>query len=75
MQKSKLGPKIKKLNIFLKFTLLVFLDIAQDCSLGKCLTSLRAETSKTKKQKQKYYPNNFKFCAVMTNYNYVKLYF
>ena len=34
----------------LKFASLVFLDIAQDCSLGKCLISSRAETS-TKKIK------------------------
>ena len=31
---------------FLKFALLVFLDIAQDCSLGQWLASTRAETSK-----------------------------
>ena len=31
---------------FLKVALLVFIDIAQDCSLGQCLTSSRAETSK-----------------------------
>ena len=30
---------------FLKFASLVFLDIAQDGSLGQCLTSSRAETS------------------------------
>ena len=30
----------------LKFAWLVFLDIAQDCSLWQCLTSSRAETSK-----------------------------
>ena len=30
---------------FLKLASLVFLDIAQDCSLGQCLTSTRAETS------------------------------
>ena len=33
---------------FLKFALLVFHDIAQDCSLGQCLTPSRAETSKKK---------------------------
>ena len=33
---------------FLKVTSLVFLDIAQDCSLGQSLTSSRAETSKKK---------------------------
>ena len=32
---------------FLKFALLVFLDIAQDCNLKQCLTSTRAKTSKT----------------------------
>ena len=31
---------------FLKFASLVFFDIAQDCRLGQCLTSSRAETSK-----------------------------
>ena len=30
---------------FLKVASLVFLDIAQDCSLGQCLTSRGAETS------------------------------
>ena len=34
---------------FLKFASLVFLDIAQDCSLGQCLKSSRAETLKNKK--------------------------
>ena len=33
---------------FLKVASLVFLDIAQDCSLGQCLTSSRAETLNTK---------------------------
>ena len=32
--------------LYPKFASLVFLDIAQDCSLGQCLTSGRAETSK-----------------------------
>ena len=31
---------------FLKFTSIVFLDIAQDCSLGQCITSSSTETSK-----------------------------
>ena len=31
---------------FLKVASLVFLDIAQDCILGQCLTSSRAETLK-----------------------------
>ena len=31
---------------FLKVASLVFLDIAQNCILGQCLTSSRAETSK-----------------------------
>ena len=30
---------------FLKVASLVFLDIAEDCSLGQCLTFSRAETS------------------------------
>ena len=38
---------------FLKVPLLVFLDIAQNCSLGHCLTARRAETSKKKKKKKK----------------------
>ena len=28
------------------FETLVFLDVAQDCSLGQCLTSSRAKTSR-----------------------------
>ena len=39
---SKLGPKLG----FSQVSSLVFLDIAQDCSLGQFLTSSRAETSK-----------------------------
>ena len=31
---------------FLEVVSLVSLDIAQDCSLGQCLTSIRAKTSK-----------------------------
>ena len=33
-------------RVKIKVASLVFLDIAQDCSLGQCLTSSRAETSK-----------------------------
>ena len=33
---------------FLKFGSLFSLDIAQDCSLGQCLTSSRVKTSKIK---------------------------
>ena len=40
----KFGPKFGFWN-FLKVALLVFLDIAQDCSLRQCLTSSRAEIS------------------------------
>ena len=45
----KLGPKFG----FLPFSQsciirLVFLDIAQDCSLGQCLSSSKAEISKKK---------------------------
>ena len=46
------GGKASKLSLklvfcdFLKVALLVFFDIAQDCSLGQCLTSSRAKTSK-----------------------------
>ena len=35
---------------FLKVPSLVLLHIAQDCSLGQCLTSSRAETSKKEKK-------------------------
>ena len=42
----KLGPKFCH---FLKVASLVFLDIAQSCSLEQCLTSSRTETSKEKK--------------------------
>ena len=42
---AKLGPKLG-FHYFLKFPSLVFLDIAQDWSLGKCLTSNRAEAYK-----------------------------
>ena len=35
---------------FLKVASLVFLDIAQDCSLGQCLTSSRAEPPPQKKK-------------------------
>ena len=41
----KFGPKFGFWN-FLKVALLVFLDIAQDCSLGQCLKSSGAGTSK-----------------------------
>ena len=41
---SKFGPNGSKLG--LKFASLLFLDIAQDSSLGQCLASSRAETSK-----------------------------
>ena len=37
------GTEISFFCHFLKFASLVFLDIAQDCSLGQCLTSSRAE--------------------------------
>ena len=47
----KLGPKFG----FLPFSQsciirLVFLDIAQDCSLGQCLSSSKAEITKKKKK-------------------------
>ena len=44
---AKLGQKFGFLH-FLKVASLVFLDIAQDCCLGQCLISSRAETSKKK---------------------------
>ena len=37
---------------FFKFGSLVFLGIAQDCSLGQCLTSNIAKTLKKKKKKK-----------------------
>ena len=44
---KKLGTQIgSEIMVFA-----IFLDIAQDCSLGQCLTSSRAETSKKKKKK------------------------
>ena len=52
---AKLGPKLGFLH-FLKVASLVFLDIAQDCCLGQCLTSSRAETSKKKNKKKKTFP-------------------
>ena len=46
---KKLGTQIgSEIMVFA-----IFLDIAQDCSLGQCLTSSRAETSKKKKKKKK----------------------
>ena len=45
---AKLGQKFGFLH-FLKVASLVFLDIAQDCCLGQCLISSRAETLKKKK--------------------------
>ena len=41
----KLGPNLGFLS-FSQVASLVFLDIAQDCSLGQFLRSSRAETSK-----------------------------
>ena len=38
--------KIRDFFVIFYFGSLVFLDIAQDCSLGQCLTSSRAENSK-----------------------------
>ena len=40
---SKSSPKLFFCHFF-KFGSLDFLDTAQDCSLGQCLTSNRAET-------------------------------
>ena len=45
---KKLGTQIG--SEIMVFT--IFLDIAQDCSLGQCLTSSTAETSKKKKKKK-----------------------
>ena len=44
---KKLGTQIgSEIMVFA-----IFLDIAQDCSLGQCITSSIAETSKKKKKK------------------------
>ena len=44
---SKLGLKLEQgFCHFLKVPSLVFPDIVQDCSLGQCLTTSRAEPSK-----------------------------
>ena len=43
---KKMGPKLGLKWEFIKVASLVFLDIAQYCSLGQCLTSDRAEISK-----------------------------
>ena len=50
----QIGFEIRVFAIFsfLKVASLVFLDIAQDFSLGQCLISNRAETSKKKKKKK-----------------------
>ena len=48
IKRAKTGPEISFFNHFLKFASLVFLAIAQDCSLGHCLPSSRAETYKKK---------------------------
>ena len=45
---SKLG-----FSPFSQVCIIVFLDIAQDCSMGQSLTFHRAETSKKKKKKKK----------------------
>ena len=41
---AKIGAEISFLVHFLRFGLLVFFDIAQDCSLEQCLMSSRAKT-------------------------------
>ena len=62
----KLNPKLVQnwawnldFHHFLKFTSLVFVDIAQYCNFGQCLTSSRAEVSR-KKLRPKVRPNSFK---------------
>ena len=51
---------------FFKVASSLFLDIAQDCSFGQCLTSSRAETSKKKKKKKKK-----KNCDPILGWNYI----
>ena len=46
----QIGFEIRVFAIFSRFASLVFLDIAQDCSLGQCLTSRSAESSKKEKK-------------------------
>ena len=45
-KQTKTRPEVSFFCYFLKFQSLVFLDIAQDLSLGQCLTYSRPETSK-----------------------------
>ena len=55
-KKNWRGPKLSEISFFLhflKFASLIFLVIAQDFSLGQCLTSGGAEASKKKKKKKK----------------------
>ena len=63
----KLGPNLGFWPFF-QFASSVFLDIAQDCSLGQCLTSSRAETS-SKKFCGPNWGQNDLFCANVNNTN------
>ena len=47
---GELGPNLGFLPFF-QVASLVFLDIPQDCSLGQCLTSSRADPPPPKKKK------------------------
>ena len=51
------GSEIRVFAIFLKVASLVFLDIAQDCSLTQCLTSGRAESSPNWGRNDLFYSN------------------
>ena len=62
----KLGPKFG----FLPFSQsciirLVFLDIAQDCSLGQCLSSSKPEISKKKKKIESKFRNDLFYSNVV----------
>ena len=60
MKKKFWGPKFDpKLGFLSLVASLVFLDIAQDWSLGQCLRPSRDETSKKKKKKKKNFGPNW----------------
>ena len=50
VKQAKIGSKIKFFLSFFKFGSLVFLGIAQECSLRECLTTNIAKTSTTTKK-------------------------
>ena len=52
---------------FPKVASLVFLEIAQDCSLGQCLISSKAGTSKKKKKQKKKRKTNWGQNYILNN--------